>query len=88
MRLNAAALALLACGLVPVSSAAQTADLAPPRYATPYGNNRNAGAVEEVNGIKLYVETYGEGQPMLQIHGNGAHPRWDTRSSTSRIGTG
>jgi len=24
-----------------------------------------------VNGIKLYVETYGKGQTMLQIHGNG-----------------
>ena len=71
MRLNAAALVLLACGLVPVSSAAQIADLAPPRYGTPYGNNRNASAIEEVNGIKLYVETYGNGPPMLQIHGNG-----------------
>ena len=71
MRLNAAALVLFACGLVPVSSAAQIADLAPPRYGTPYGNNRNASAIEEVNGIKLYVETYGKGPPMLQIHGNG-----------------
>jgi len=71
MRLNAAALVLFACGLVPVSSAAQIADLAPPRYGTPYGNNRNASAIEEVNGIKLYVETYGNGPPMLQIHGNG-----------------
>ena len=71
MRLNAVTLVLLACGLVPVSSAAQTADLAPPRYGTPYGDNRNASAIEEVNGIKLYVETYGKGQPMLQIHGNG-----------------
>jgi pimeloyl-ACP methyl ester carboxylesterase len=71
MRLNAEALVLLACGLVPVSAAAQPADLAPPRYGTPYGNNRNASTVEEVNGIKLYVETYGKGQPMLQIHGNG-----------------
>ena len=71
MRLNAVTLVLLACGLVPVSSAAQTADLAPPRYDMPYGDNRNASTIEEVNGIKLYVETYGKGQPMLQIHGNG-----------------
>jgi pimeloyl-ACP methyl ester carboxylesterase len=71
MRLNAVTLVLFACGLVPVSSAAQTAGLAPPRYGTPYGDNRNASTIEEVNGIKLYVETYGKGQPMLQIHGNG-----------------
>jgi pimeloyl-ACP methyl ester carboxylesterase len=71
MRLNAVAPVLIACGLVPVSAVAQPADLAPPRYGTPYGNNRNASTVEEVNGIKLYVETYGKGQPMLQIHGNG-----------------
>jgi pimeloyl-ACP methyl ester carboxylesterase len=50
---------------------AQGVDLAPPKYGTPYGNNRGASALEEVNGIKLYVETYGKGQPMLQIHGNG-----------------
>jgi pimeloyl-ACP methyl ester carboxylesterase len=37
----------------------------------PYGNNRAAGRFEELNGIRLYVETYGKGQPMLQIHGNG-----------------
>ena len=71
MRLNAAALVMLTYGLAPASLSAQSADVAPPRYGTPYGNNRSASAVEDVNGIKLYVETYGKGQPMLQIHGNG-----------------
>jgi pimeloyl-ACP methyl ester carboxylesterase len=69
MRLRAAAVVLLACGLPSASSTAQ--DLVPPKYRTAYGNNRGASAVEDVNGIKLYVETYGKGQPMLQIHGNG-----------------
>jgi pimeloyl-ACP methyl ester carboxylesterase len=46
-------------------------DLAPPVLAVPYGNNPSAGAHASINGIKLYYESYGTGQPMLQIHGNG-----------------
>ena len=46
-------------------------DLAPPVLAVPYGENAAAGAYASVNGIKLYYEIYGAGQPMLQIHGNG-----------------
>jgi pimeloyl-ACP methyl ester carboxylesterase len=36
-----------------------------------YGSNPNAGNYANVNGIKLYYETYGRGPVMLQIHGNG-----------------
>lgn len=36
-----------------------------------YGNNPKAGKYYEVNGIKMYCEIYGEGQPLLLIHGNG-----------------
>lgn len=36
-----------------------------------YGQNDKAGSFASVNGIKLYVETYGSGQPLLMIHGNG-----------------
>lgn len=36
-----------------------------------YGNNPKAGKYYEVNGIKMYCETYGQGQPLLLIHGNG-----------------
>lgn len=42
-----------------------------PELAEPYGSNVAAGATIEVNGIKLYYETYGEGAPLLIIHGNG-----------------
>lgn len=38
---------------------------------TPYGNNAEVGKYYEVNGIKLYVEVYGTGEPLLMIHGNG-----------------
>jgi len=37
----------------------------------PYGNNPATGNYALVNGIRLYYEIYGEGQPLLLIHGNG-----------------
>jgi pimeloyl-ACP methyl ester carboxylesterase len=36
-----------------------------------YGNNAKAGKFADVNGIKLYYEEYGNGAPMIMIHGNG-----------------
>lgn len=43
----------------------------PGQNAIPYGNNPAAGQFVEVNGIKMYYEIYGEGQPLLLLHGNG-----------------
>lgn len=36
-----------------------------------YDNNNTAGHYANVNGIKLYYETYGHGQPLIMLHGNG-----------------
>ena len=36
----------------------------------PYGNNKAAGHYVKLRGINMYYETYGEGQPLLMIHGN------------------
>ena len=36
-----------------------------------YGQNKQIGKFADVNGIKLYYEIYGEGQPLLILHGNG-----------------
>ena len=36
-----------------------------------YGNNPEAGAYAKVNGINMYYEIYGKGEPLLIIHGNG-----------------
>ena len=36
-----------------------------------YGNNPAAGKYYQVRGIKMYAETYGQGKPLLLIHGNG-----------------
>ncbi|MBC7687613.1 MAG: alpha/beta hydrolase [Aquabacterium sp.] len=37
-----------------------------------YGKNAAAGNYAGVNGIKIYYEIYGEGEPLVLIHGNGA----------------
>lgn len=42
-------------------------------FSTPYGNNPAAGKYALVNGIKMYYEVYGEGAPMVLVHGNGGN---------------
>jgi pimeloyl-ACP methyl ester carboxylesterase len=37
----------------------------------PYGHNKAVGKYYDVRGFKMYCETYGHGQPLLIIHGNG-----------------
>ena len=39
----------------------------------PYGNNAAAGKYYAIRGIKMYAEVYGEGRPLLLIHGNGGN---------------
>lgn len=36
-----------------------------------YGNNAKVGKYITTRGIKMYYETYGKGEPLLMIHGNG-----------------
>ncbi len=36
-----------------------------------YGLNRKAGNYIRVNGIKMYYEIYGDGEPLVLLHGNG-----------------
>src|SRR5437868_9950545 len=38
---------------------------------SPYGHNQAAGKYYDIRGFKMYCEVYGEGQPLLIIHGNG-----------------
>ncbi|MES2382663.1 MAG: alpha/beta hydrolase [Bacteroidota bacterium] len=37
---------------------------------TAYGNNKEAGQYITLNGVKHYYEVYGNGKPLLLIHGN------------------
>lgn len=36
-----------------------------------YGHNKDAGRYYDIRGFKMYAEVYGQGQPLLIIHGNG-----------------
>ena len=36
-----------------------------------YGKNEEVGSYADVNGIKMYYEIYGQGEPLVLIHGNG-----------------
>ena len=38
---------------------------------TTYGRNKDTGKYYDIRGFKMYAETYGAGQPLLIIHGNG-----------------
>jgi pimeloyl-ACP methyl ester carboxylesterase len=43
----------------------------PKRAAVPYGSNPAAGKTFVHDGVTLYYEVYGQGEPLLIIHGNG-----------------
>src|SRR4026208_243580 len=36
-----------------------------------YGKNKAVGKYYDIRGFKMYAEVYGQGQPLLIIHGNG-----------------
>lgn len=36
-----------------------------------YGSNPKAGHYATINGISMYYETYGSGEPLIMLHGNG-----------------
>src|ERR1700743_65598 len=38
---------------------------------TTYGKNTTVGKYADIRGFKMYYETYGQGEPLLIIHGNG-----------------
>ncbi len=50
-------------------------------FDIPYGNNNETGKYAKINGIKMYYEVYGKGEPLLLIHGNGA----DIKSMSHQI---
>lgn len=61
-------LLLLFCRIA-ISTMAQT------EAPIPYGNNPKAGNYKQINGIKIYYETYGSGKPLFLLHGNGGQIR-------------
>jgi pimeloyl-ACP methyl ester carboxylesterase len=68
----AAMLALAACQPAKTETPAPVTPVATaPAAAIRYGDNAAASGTFEHDGAKLYYETYGEGEPILLIHGNG-----------------
>ncbi|MES2006360.1 MAG: alpha/beta hydrolase [Bacteroidota bacterium] len=45
----------------------------PAKPAVPYGSNPAAGKYYDIRGFKMYCEVYGQGEPLLIIHGNGGN---------------
>jgi len=45
--------------------------IAQPSARTRYGSNRAAGHTFVHDGVRLYYEVYGRGEPLLLVHGNG-----------------
>jgi pimeloyl-ACP methyl ester carboxylesterase len=50
-------------GKMPITTKSETA-------LVDYGSNEKVGNYIDVNGIKIYYEIYGEGEPLLLLHGN------------------
>lgn len=68
--LSAAAIAtMLVCACAPF--AANAAEQPPAATAIPYGANTEAAGTFNHDGVTLYYETYGQGEPLLLVHGNG-----------------
>lgn len=66
--LSFALVALIACSGTKESGQITTTGAS---SAIPYGHNDAVGKTFEHDGVTLYYEVYGTGQPLLLIHGNG-----------------
>lgn len=81
-RFGLCAFALLAAACAPeaakpdVKTPAPVASATTPAAPIPYGANKAASGTFEHDGVTLYYETYGEGEPLLLIHGNGGSIGW------------
>src|SRR5580765_2949141 len=66
--------AVLHCALVAQTSqsGARTGPQKIAKMAAIYGSNPAAGKTFTHDGVKLYYEVYGTGEPLLLVHGNGS----------------
>jgi len=64
---------VLLAALAPMLVEAQPAAAPAPRTTSviPYGSNSAAGHTFTHDGVRLYYEVYGSGEPLLMVHGNG-----------------
>lgn len=64
---------LLFSGLILLSASVLPHEPSVPQSAVPYGDNPAAGQYAVINGVKLYYEIYGKGDPLILLHGNGGN---------------
>ena len=60
------------CSIVLLGSVAVYGQ-SPASSTIPYGDNKGAGNSAVLNGAKLYYEIYGNGDPLIVLHGNGGN---------------
>lgn len=63
---------LAICALIGLAAAQSTGQTPAAKHAPGYGANPAVGKTFTHDGVKLYYEIYGSGEPLLLIHGNGA----------------
>jgi pimeloyl-ACP methyl ester carboxylesterase len=63
----------LSCCSISLSGSVQLYGQSVPVSTIPYGHNKDAGNYAVLNGARLYYEIYGEGAPLVLIHGNGGN---------------
>ncbi|HEY8782908.1 MAG TPA: alpha/beta hydrolase [Mucilaginibacter sp.] len=66
LKITFALLLLIACAKLTFAQQAKSAF-----DTTMYGRNPAVGKYADIRGFKMYYETYGTGEPLLIIHGNG-----------------
>ncbi|MGI8633952.1 MAG: alpha/beta fold hydrolase, partial [Segetibacter sp.] len=61
---------LITATILALSTSAQSSNISPSDTAI-YGKNEKNGRYVKTRGFRMYYEIYGEGEPLLIIHGNG-----------------
>jgi pimeloyl-ACP methyl ester carboxylesterase len=72
VKFNVVGIATFCCSIVLLGSVALYGQSSSPS-AMPYGDNKEAGKYAVLDGVKLYYEIYGNGDPLVVLHGNGGN---------------
>lgn len=72
MKFQAITIALFSCSIF-MLGCVQVDEQSVSKLIIQYGDNKDAGNYVVLNGVRLYYETYGKGDPLVLIHGNGGN---------------